>query len=51
MLRCTSQNELKAKWDFGEATLEESKKNAEKNFNELNEQVIPTHCSISYRPQ
>lgn len=37
------QNELKSKWEFEKARLEESKNVAEKKYNEINEQVIVVH--------
>ena len=36
----TLQNELKMKWETEKAAIEESKNDAEKKYNELNEQVI-----------
>ena len=45
------QNELKSKWEFEKAILEESKNVAEKKYIEINEQVIAVHfvmiCRLS----
>jgi hypothetical protein len=43
---CALQNELKAKWEVEKAMLEGSKNDAEKKYNEINEQVSSLCCNI-----